>query len=317
MINRYGLSTCWNVHRHDTGEDIIKEITSAGFWLIEIECRLNKKKVEDIILLHKKGDVKIVSIHNYCPIPEEAPKDRVGSGDTFWLSSLDEDERELGIKYSKKTIELAHELDGIPVVFHLGKVDVRKEAEKVNLPKMEKLTDQLRVLIREKKKNEADELREKMKELRGKVIQPHLDAMLRSLDTLNEYAYRLNVKLGIENRYYYHDIPTLDELELIFEKFAGGSVYYWHDTGHGETMEFLGFAQHKEFLDKFSDKMIGIHIHDITEIDDHKAPGKGNLDFALIASYLKEDTIRILEVHPPASARDLQEGVAILEKAGL
>jgi len=65
----------------------------------------------------------------------------------------------------------------------------------------------------------------------------------------------------------------IEEFEAIFEIFGPDSnIGYWHDTGHAQVFENLKIAKHKDYLDRFSGRLIGAHIHDIRgTIDDHHA----------------------------------------------
>ncbi|MCX7919980.1 MAG: sugar phosphate isomerase/epimerase [bacterium] len=306
-MSLYALSTSWNANRHDNGIALIHEIQQAGFNHIEAEYRLSAEMLTDLISLHKKNEINIVSIHNFCPVPDILKREQ-GSGDALLLTSLDEDERKLAVKYSKKTIEIAVELGGIPVVFHTGYIQVQGR---------HRSTHHLVELIKQNKTNERDQAYREMQITRQKYIAPHFDQLLRSLDELNEFGFRYGIKLGIENRYHFYDIPNFAELAVIFTTFAGGSIGYWHDVGHGQMFEFLGINKHTEFLDTYADKMIGIHLHDMVDDQDHQAPGKGNIDFSMVAKYLKPDTVRVLEVHPPAPATELRDSIEVLRIAGI
>jgi sugar phosphate isomerase/epimerase len=265
-MSRYALSTSWNSSRHNDGTALIQEIQNAGFNHIEAEYRLTAEMLAVLVALHKRNEINIVSLHNFCPIPDILKREQ-GSGDALLLTSLDEEERNLAVKYSKKTIELAHELDGVPVVFHTGHFDIKGQSRELTTQNLVKLIQQ--------------------------------------------------DKLGIENRYFYFDIPDFEEMGVILTEFAGGSIGYWHDVGHAQMFEYLGIRKHHDFLDAYADKMIGIHLHDMVEDRDHQAPGKGNIDFSMVAKYLKPETIRVLEVHPPETAEDLRAGVEVLRSAGI
>ena len=48
--------------------------------------------------------------------------------------------------------------------------------------------------------------------------QQFLDAVLFSLEKLNQEAEKQGVSLGVENRYYFHEIPDFEEFGIIFKK---------------------------------------------------------------------------------------------------
>lgn len=137
---------------------------------------------------------------------------------------------------------------------------------------------------------------------------------LRSLEQLSSYAQKCKVRLGIENRYYFSEIPSIEEMEVILATFPSPPIYYWHDVGHAQIYENLNFFEHKIMLDKFGPSMIGIHLHDVEAIDDHRAPLKGKFDFSLLKRYIRRKTLKVLEPHYPASAEDIIQGKRYLEK---
>ncbi len=73
----------------------------------------------------------------------------------------------------------------------------------------------------------------------------------------------------------------------------------------------------KELLDAYGKLLVGVHLHDVNGYSDHHVPGIGGVDFDLLKKYLKKDTIKILEIHPRETEKDLMGGVDFLKNMGL
>ena len=143
-----------------------------------------------------------------------------------------------------------------------------------------------------------------------------MDIAFHSLRQLAEYAGQHGVVLGLENRYYCCEIPNLDEVELLLDEFSG-TTGYCHDTGHAENQARLGFTPHEEWLKHLAPRLVETHLHDIEGIDDHKAPGKGSLNWDMIARHLRQDALCVLELNRYNSVHDIQSGMLLLEQQGI
>jgi sugar phosphate isomerase/epimerase len=146
------------------------------------------------------------------------------------------------------------------------------------------------------------ELKEKMSRTRALEAAKFLSQALISIEELNAYAKVKDVLLGIETRFYHREIPDIEEIGIILDKFKNSQVYYWHDTGHAQLMENLGFLRHGDFLERYGERLIGVHLHDILGCQDHLAPLEGKIDFAIIKPYLRQGTLKVIEAHHPATA---------------
>ena len=62
---------------------------------------------------------------------------------------------------------------------------------------------------------------------------------------------------------------------------------------------------------------MGIHLHDIKGTQDHLAPGMGEFDFISLKPFLKRNTIKVIEVHQPATKDQLKMSITYLNKIGL
>ena len=222
----------------------------------------------------------------------------------FLLSHPDPQERNQAIEWTSRSIEHAHNLGARVVVLHCGYVDMRPDLDKlfhyhttgqINSP-------EARAFIH-KKLAEREQLKPK-----------HMESLLYSLDCLGRVADKKGILLGLENRYHYHELPGIKELEVLLQTFEGAPIGYWHDTGHAHANETLTLLPPHALLDKFSHRLIGIHLHDANGLDDHLAPGKGEIEFDRLKPYIKSDTILVMELKPATPDREVAEGIRFLNR---
>jgi sugar phosphate isomerase/epimerase len=76
----------------------------------------------------------------------------------------------------------------------------------------------------------------------------------------------------------------------------------------------MGICRQKDLLDAYSEKMVGIHLHDVKGLDDHFSPGQGEIDFAEITPFIKPNIIKILEIHSKVERKELLEGIQFIKK---
>jgi len=297
------ISTSWNAYRFSNGGKLLFEISQLGFKAIELSFNLTSEMVEQISASAGKLGINITSLHNYCPIPDGVSRD-LALPDCYSLASLDEAERAKAIKFTKRSIDMANFLGAKAVVLHCGRVEVPD------------YTRQLIDLYNQGLKNSREfaELKTRMIRQRQLVSAKYLVQVLKSLDALNVYAKLKGVLLGVETRFYHREIPDINEIGVILNKFDNSQIYYWHDTGHAQLMENLGLAKHKDFLTQYSGRLIGVHLHDILGCQDHLAPLGGEIDFVMLKPYLKKDCLKIIEAHHPASSEALVKSYNFLSQ---
>ena len=286
------ISTAWNALRHTSGKKMVSELKKLGFDSIELSVHVTPSMAEEVLALVERGRVRICSLHNYCPLPDGIEREKA-AGNILVLSSTDEAERAKAVEQTRRTIEWAARLGAPTIVMHLGRVplDVRQREALTYIGAGNR--EQAKAIV-------TEDLME-----RAAVRAPYIESVIRSLQEVAPYAEQLGVKLGLETRYYFAEIPSLDEFMMIFKNVSSPALGYWHDTGHAHTMETLGIGSQDDFLKKYGDRLIGMHLHDAVGGSDHRAIGRGNVDFWKVLSYAKPDTQLVFEIHGQASGSDL------------
>jgi len=298
----FAMSTAWNSYRHRNVRLMLEEILELGIDRVELDFNLKKRSVTDISGLASGGMIKVVSVHNFCPVPENIKTKKV-SPDHYSMASTDETERKKSVQHTRQTIETAHSLGASAVVVHAGRLNISDETRKLakvigNVKEAQRMLAAMRI----KRKAELEK--------------GHLEALLKSIGELSRLAKQYDVKIGLENRFYFREMPSVEEFETIFERYGRDSnIGYWHDTGHARVFENLGITRPMEYLDRFADRLIGMHLHDIKNVlDDHQAPLSGYIDFGAFRPYMKKDTLKVLEPHYQATAPEIKKGLEHLKK---
>jgi sugar phosphate isomerase/epimerase len=293
----YSLSTCWNSHRHTDGRAMLREIRDLGFEYAELSHGITMSLVPGIIEAVDAGELHISSLHNFCPLPLGVTRP---SPNLYQCSSPSAREVAACWKHSLKTLEFAERMRARAVVLHLGSVDMRDYTGK--------LTAEL-----EQGRQHEEKYQRLCMEAGEKREAKQTDYVRRSMEFLGRLvpeAERRGLALGIENRQAIEEIPWDTDLPAWFERFHTATVVYWHDCGHAQIKENLGFISHVMQLETLQDRLGGLHIHDVKfPGDDHRAPGAGTVDFAALKPFIKAGQIKVFELSPRLSADEVRRGV--------
>jgi sugar phosphate isomerase/epimerase len=246
--------------------------------------------------------VPVSSIH--APYPASVSARGIPSA-SLSLSSTDEAERQEAVRVSKKTIELAAKMGARVVILHMGEIPLNTDLE-----------EKLRRLFHEGLTGSEVYLKVKEELIleRSFRASQYLEQAAKSLDELSEYSQSTGIMLGLENRVYFREIPNINEMAELLNRVEGSLVGYWHDVGHAEVQQRLGFTPHEEWLIKFGGRMIGIHLHDVNGVSDHRVPGRGDVDWGMIAKYLPQEAIRTCEINQRNEEELVKEAIPFLRK---
>jgi sugar phosphate isomerase/epimerase len=300
------LSTSWISQQVNRGEDLVAALQAFDISGVELEYRIRRPVQAQLKKLLRQANLKVVSVHNYFPVPVDDPK-VCGSGDLFLLSHPDRNQRRQAISATIRTIEHANDFEAQAVVLHCGYVDMAHE-KKV-------LSGYFEAGLIESEA--AQDFIQKKTALRDQLKAKHMDSLLFSLDQLIRQADKENILLGLENRHYYHELPGTDDFSRLFHEFEGAPLGYWHDTGHADAHERLTLIPPHSLLKRYADRLIGIHLHDAKGLSDHLPPGSGEIDFNRIKPCLKADTIKVLELKPKTADTEVIKGLCFLHSLGI
>jgi len=303
IVLNLSISTVWNAWRHRTAEALVEELAGLGFSSLELSFGMPEKMVNGIAELVRAGRVSVSSLHNYCPAPI-LPEGMQLSHSSLPLSNSDERLRRWAVRQTIRTIETAAVLNARAVVLHLGRVEIRPVSPR---------------LVAMLENNQADTVRfrklaGKLRKRREKEKRHYLEQSLRSLEELTGPAAELGVKLGIENRYYPEEIPSLEEIGEFIRAADSEAVGFWYDLGHAAVKGNLGWEEPGEYLKRYEKHLVGLHIHDVIRTRDHKAPLAGDLDYGFLGELMERNLVRVLEVHPSATAEEIRAGADYLER---
>ena len=179
-MSNLALSTSWNIFRHTEAKSLVQEVKLIGFNKLELNFTLTKELVEEFVLLQKEGSIKVVSLHNYCPIPIGlTPK--IALPDYYSLASLDEEQRKEAVKNTRISIDTARRIGASVVVFHAGRVQMK-----------DRTVDLIALYDKGKKdKPEYTKIKEEFIRERASKIKPHLEQILKSIGELLKHALHI------------------------------------------------------------------------------------------------------------------------------
>ena len=293
----------WGVGRFTHMEEFVARSRALGFDCIELNHQITEPLLDEILAIYRDGNLVVTSVHDPCP--NASPKLEVLPK----VSDVEETARQAGVRSAKSTIDLAHRVRAAFVVLHLGDVtELRGRAQR------------LRDLFQESL-GTSPEYRAELWAFKydfAALQQPHLDAVARSLEDLLPYARERGIRLGLENRYYVNEMPNLRQADWLLQRFTDGTAGYWHDVGHAEVQERMGFAAHRDWLETMGKRIIGIHIHDVLPggITDHQAAGLGNVDLRLVLAHLPAAAQRVCEFDRRNSEEQVTAGLRHLSAMG-
>jgi sugar phosphate isomerase/epimerase len=294
------FSTCWNNSRHADGEEMIREIVELGFSNIELSHGMTVAKLPGIRKAWQNGMFSCAGVHNFFPSPVEV---MIDAPDAYQFTSHRPHERQRALDMTFRTLEIASEFNAKYLVLHMGSVPMNPE----------KWTKQLTAAVAAGGAHEADYTKRKIDFVRKreKIAPLYYQRALEALTAIAERAAETGVKLAVESRSRFEDMPTEREMYSLMEHFADHpAVGYWHDFGHVQLKHNLGLLDHLQWLDTISPHLIGGHVHDVEwPARDHRVPFGGTLDYTALLARFPADCPLVWELSPTRDADEIRSAL--------
>lgn len=300
------LSTSWCSSTLSNGAALVAAVARHAVAGIELDYRIGVKTFGPMPAALKHAGLTVVSVHNFCPHPVEMARFRP-SGDLLSLSDCEKESRRRAVALTTRTLEIAAEMEAGVVVLHCGRVAMDPE-----IPVWQRLFETGAIGDDPGREFAARKLAQ-----RDRLKGPQLDALRFSLDTLLRLADRHGLRLALENRAHFHELPGPEDFAPLFEEFAGAPLGYWHDTGHAQRNAALGICSPQSLLAANGKHLLGLHLHDARGLTDHLPPGSGEIDFGALKAFLTPAIPRVIELAPGTPEADVAAGIRYCCQNGL
>ncbi len=296
----FALTTRWNAQKHRAGETMIQEILDLGFKSVELGYDLTIDLLPGVRAMVEDKAIKVNSLHNFCPVPIGAP---CGHPELFHLAATDPRQRQMAVRLTLDTAEFATNVGASVVVAHAGYVDMKNLTRKlIHLAQQGKQFDP-----------KYEKLKIKLLATREKKVKKSLDALYKSVEEMLPSLEANKITLALENLPSWEAVPNESETEKMCKHFDSPSLRYWHDMGHAQTRQSLGFIGHQLWLDKLLPYTAGLHIHDmVPPSNDHLMPPTGTVNFEIFKKYFTDERLLVLEPSPGTPAEKVKGGLEFL-----
>ena len=294
------LSTMWSADQKMPFSETFALARKLGFTGFEFSNKVTPRLYQE----WDRNKYYVSTLHDPCP--SEFGYTELKIQDVS-LSSLDESHRVKAVDNLKRSIDLAVRLGSRSVVVHCGSIHCDHSRDTI-----------IREWYLQGKAGTPEYIQIQQDYIadRDQHKQPHLNQVLRSLEEMINFARGSGIFIGLENRNRYHDLPLPDEMETFLQLCDEPWFGFQYDAGHAHNLEALGMVGKGEWLRRFHHRLIGMHLHDVDGLQDHLAPGMGEVDYSSLAPYLGDGILRTLEVSPDCTIEQIAHGLEVLVDHG-
>ena len=262
---------------------MIEEIVDLGFTHIELSHGMTIAKLPGIRNAFQRGLFTCSGVHNYFPAPVEV---MIDAPDAYEFTSHRPFDRHRAMDMTLRTLDIAAEFGARYLVLHMGSVPL--EPKKWSKP--------LTAEVAAGGAHSPDFTKQKIAfvKKREKIGPLYFHRAMEALEKIAGHAAEFGVKLAIESRSRFEDMPTEREMLKLQQHFADNPwVGYWHDFGHVQLKHNLGLLDHVEWPAR-----------------DHRVPFGGTLEYASLLKFFPQNCPLVWELSPTREATEIRAALA-------
>lgn len=279
---------------------MIEEIVDLGFEHIELSHGMTITKLPGIQKAWERGLFKCCGIHNFFPSPVEV---LIDAPDAFEFTSHRPHDRQRAMDMTLRSLEMCQQFNADYLVLHMGSVPMNPR----------KWTSALTTMVAQGRQRDSKFIKRKhaLIRKREKLAPLYYQRAIVALEQLAQRAQELGVKLAIESRSRFEDVPNEREMLQLQQHFAQHpAIGYWHDFGHVQLKHNLGLLDHGQWLERISPHLIGCHLHDVEwPARDHRIPFQGSMEFTPLLKHVDPKLPLIWELSPTRKASDIRSAL--------
>jgi len=281
---------------------MIDEILELGFSNIELSHGMTITKLPGIRKAYEAGMFTCAGVHNYFPSPVEV---MIDAPDAYEYTSHRPFDRKRAMDMTLKTLELAAEFKAQYLVLHMGSAPMSSA----------KFTKPLTKMVAAGEQRNPAYVKRKIKFIkkREKLAPLYYQRAIEALEEIAPKAEQYGVKLAVESRSRFEDMPNEREMVMLQEHFKDNPwIGYWHDFGHVQLKHNLGLLDHFEWLETIAPHLIGGHVHDVEwPARDHRTPFTGTLDYETILTFFPKGCPLTWELSPTRETAEIRDSLEV------
>ena len=287
---------------------MLREMAGLGFTHVELSHGIRITLVPGVLKALEEGVIQVSSTHNFCPLPTGINQ---AAPNVYEPSARFHQEHEQWLRHTRRSIDFAAQVRARVLVLHLGRVPFFWLNPAHALQKYAAAHPSADLAADENYRRVLARARARLQ----KKKDPFWAQTKASLAQIFEYAGEKNVRLGLENRENFDELPVDGDFPAYFDSLPAGSpAGYWHDTGHARIKESLGVIDHRAHLEKLAPRLLGFHLHDVSpQRRDHQAVGSGQVDFKMVSGFWRPEHILVLELSPRLGVEEVVASKAAVE----